>query len=75
MLFKIVIRFFSHKKLFVFLSYFFFSSKEAYREWQSETSRIRIFSNLVPRIFSYPPYRARESETLENAGHVTPEQN
>ena len=28
--------------------------------------------NLVPRVLSYPPYRARERETLENAGHVSP---
>ena len=31
--------------------------------------------NLVPRVLSYPPYEAREGETLENAGHVAPEQN
>ena len=31
--------------------------------------------NLVPRGLSYPPYGARERETLENAGHVAPEQN
>ena len=28
--------------------------------------------NLVPRVLSYPPYGARERETLENAGHVSP---
>ena len=28
--------------------------------------------NLVPRVLSYPPYGARERETLENAGHVPP---
>ena len=32
-------------------------------------------SNLVPRGLSYPPYGARERETLENACHVAPEQN
>ena len=31
--------------------------------------------NLVPRVLSYPPYGARERETLENAGHVAPEEN
>ena len=31
--------------------------------------------NLVPRVLSYPLYRARERENLENAGHVAPEQN
>ena len=30
------------------------------------------YSNLVPRVLSYPPYGARERETLENAGHVSP---
>ena len=30
----------------------------------------KIRDNLVPRVPSYPPYRARERETLENAGHV-----
>ena len=28
--------------------------------------------NLVPRVLSYPPCGAREGETLENAGHVSP---
>ena len=32
-------------------------------------------SNLVPRVLSYPPYGARERETLENAGHMAPERN
>ena len=32
-------------------------------------------NNLVPRVLSYPPYGARERHTLENAGHVAPEQN
>ena len=36
---------------------------------------MQTFRNLVPRVLSYPPYGARERETLENAGHVTPEQN
>ena len=32
--------------------------------------------NLVPRVLSYPPpWSERERETLENAGHVAPEQN
>ena len=35
----------------------------------------RVIVKLVPRVLSYPPYGARERETLENAGHVTPEQN
>ena len=35
----------------------------------------RAIVKLVPRVLSYPPYGARERETLENAGHVTPEQN
>ena len=44
MLFKILKRDFSHKKLFVFLSTFFCGrSKGAYREWQIETSCIRHF--------------------------------
>ena len=29
-------------------------------------------SNLAPRVLSYPPYGARERETLENAGQVSP---
>ena len=29
-------------------------------------------ANLVPRVLSYPPYGARERETLANAGHVSP---
>ena len=32
-------------------------------------------SHLVPRVLSCPPYGARERETLENAGHMAPEQN
>ena len=28
--------------------------------------------NLVPRVLSYLPYRARQRETLENTGHVSP---
>ena len=48
-----------------------------FKSWKSEpagdnwlwTSNTR---NLVPRVLSYPPYRARERETLENAGHVSP---
>ena len=32
------------------------------------------WNNLVPRVLSYPPYGAWERETLENAGHVAPEQ-
>ena len=32
-------------------------------------------SNLVPGVLSYPPYGARERETLENAGHMAPERN
>ena len=32
-------------------------------------------SNLVPGVLSYPPYGARERETLENAGHMAPEGN
>ena len=43
MLFKILKGDFSHKTLFVFLSTFFAAQKEAYREWQIETSRIRHF--------------------------------
>ena len=35
----------------------------------------RVILKLVPRVLSYPPYGARERETLENAGHVAPEQN
>ena len=37
----------------------------------------RVIVNPVPRVLSYPPYgaRERERETLENAGHVAPEQN
>ena len=35
----------------------------------------KVQHNLVPRVLSYPPYGARERETLENAGHMTPEQN
>ena len=31
--------------------------------------------NLVPRVLPYPPYGARERETLVNAGHVAAEQN
>ena len=31
--------------------------------------------NLILRVLSYPPYGVRERETLENAGHVAPEQN
>ena len=31
-----------------------------------------VVCNLVPRVLSYPPYGAREKETLENAGHVSP---
>jgi len=34
-----------------------------------------VSHNLVPRVLSYPPYGARERDTLENAGHVAPEQN
>jgi len=30
------------------------------------------YINLVPSVLSYPPYGARERETLENAGHVSP---
>ena len=36
--------------------------------------RFKTMHNLVPRVLSYPPYGARERETLENAGHVAPEQ-
>ena len=36
---------------------------------------MRFNANLVPRVLSYPPYGTRERETLENAGHVAPEQN
>ena len=36
---------------------------------------MRFNANLVPRGLSYPPYGTRERETLENAGHVAPEQN
>ena len=38
---------------------------------QSISSLCKYF-NLVPRVLSYPPYGARERETLENAGHVSP---
>ena len=31
-----------------------------------------FYVNLVPRVLSYPPYGARERETLENACHVFP---
>ena len=30
------------------------------------------FFFFVPRVLSYPPYEARERETLENAGYVSP---
>ena len=39
------------------------------------TTRQWEIHNLVPRVLSNPPYGARERETLENAGHVAPEQN
>ena len=35
----------------------------------------RTDPNLVTRVLSYPPYGARERETLENAGHVAQKQN
>ena len=37
--------------------------------------KMSLWSNLIPRVLSYPPYGARERETRENAGHVSPEQN
>ena len=37
--------------------------------------RLIFLGNLVPRVLSYPPYEARERQTLENACHVAPEQN
>ena len=41
------------------------------QQFKSRLSLI-IWVNLVPRVLSYPPYGARERETLENAGHVSP---
>ena len=35
-------------------------------------SIVNLVFNLVPRVLSYPPYGARERETLENAGYVSP---
>ena len=35
---------------------------------------MRKARNFVPRVLSYPHYGAGERETLENAGHVAPEQ-
>ena len=32
----------------------------------------QILNNLVPRVLSYPPYRARELETLVGVGHGSP---
>ena len=48
MLFKILKIDFSPKKVFVFLSYFFFfgRSKGAYTEWHIETSRSAIFRGV-----------------------------
>ena len=37
------------------------------KEWHK-----RPRTNLVPRVFSYPPHGAREKETLLNAGHMSP---
>ena len=33
---------------------------------------VEVAINLVPRVFSYLPHGARETETLVNAGHVSP---
>ena len=50
----------------------FYVARMASFEWRFPT-------NLVPRVLSYPHYQAHERETdretLENAGHVAPEQN
>ena len=43
-----------------------------YNEYKIPKNHCIKLSNLVPRVLSYPPYGARERETLGNAGHVSP---
>mgnify|MGYP007094267863 CR=1 FL=1 len=33
---------------------------------------MKLMMKLVPRVLSFPSLGARERETLENAGHVSP---
>ena len=50
--------------------------KEKKCQLQKKKDKIKYGSfpmyDLVPRVLSYPSYGARERETLENAGHVSP---
>ena len=40
--------------------------------WICWCTLVFFLPNFVPRVLSYPPYGARQRETLENAGHVSP---
>ena len=50
------------------------SFKRSFSKKMGKTPSSHII-NLILRVLSYPPYGVRERETLENAGHVAPEQN
>ena len=58
------------------VDYLLFSVSDLlFKNWLRRTMHSflsQIVNNLVPRVLSYPPYRARELETLLGVGHGFP---